>query len=176
MPGWMGCLLPTPYSQWVVVGWPSDPASPSSHPPSTPAKLVHGKCSLTSFPRLSQDFPPVAASSFARSVLKKAGPCKSPHPCLTPGARRAPLDHLRPCGSLTAPGISPKAALAAREESWTWDLPAGHHPNPGHHCWTGCGENPTAGSLGLGHIHGNVGVLVSTWWSRSGVRFLPVAF
>lgn len=56
MPGWMGSLLPAPEGQWVVVGWPSDPAAPSSHPPSPPAKLIHGKCSLTSFPRLSQDF------------------------------------------------------------------------------------------------------------------------
>lgn len=85
MPSWTGPPLPPPWGQRALAGRPSNPASPPSRPPQPPAKVGDGKCSLTAFPGLSEDLPPalpVAASSFARSGLKKAALCK--YPCARP--------------------------------------------------------------------------------------------
>lgn len=147
----------------MVTGRPSNPASASSCPPPPSAKLVHGKFQLTSFPRLSQDLPPVAASFFARSILKKAALCKPPCPHPVPCACQGPLSHLRLCGSLVTPRISSRAALAARGES---RLPAGHHPSTGHHCQSGLWREPRTRMAGWGQHQQHDGILVSTQWSQ----------
>lgn len=70
------------FPRGVSVRSPVGPVTQLHLPPSLPkppAKDSDGKCSLTAFPGLSEALPPalpVAASSFARSGLKKAALCR----------------------------------------------------------------------------------------------------
>lgn len=172
----LGGISP-PHPTWVVVAWPSDPASPSSHPPSPPAKLVHGKCSLTSFPKtepgLSTSCCPLlcqlrakegralqtsSSLSHSRSVSGPVGPFKA-------------LWVLDSTWNFTQSCLgSQGGVLDTGSASWAPSQPRAPLPD---RLW---GEPRSGGRLGLGHIHGNVGVLVSTRWGRSGVRFSPCGF
>lgn len=147
----------------MFVGRPSNPASPSSRPPLPPAKLVHGKCSLTSFPGPStsclllcqvraKEGSALQISSSLSCSMCASGPL-GPFKALW--VVDSTLTFTQSC--LGSQDGVPGTGASRWAPSQLWALLLGR-------LW----GKPRAGRLGWAQQHWDNGILITTQWSQWG--------